>query len=63
VTTIGAPRTKRGAVVLALAALAMVIFALPSFLRVMIANSLMAVVDAVFGPAVAAPTMGLYVRK
>ena len=59
-------RAKRGAIVLALAVLAVgavVIFALPSFWPVMIANSLMAIVGDVFGPAVAALTLGLYARK
>src|SRR5271170_4526327 len=57
---------KRGAIVLALALLALgaiVIFAMPSFWPVAIANSLMAVVGDVFGPAVAALTLGLYTRK
>jgi MFS family permease len=59
-------RAKRGAIVLALAVLAVgaiVIFALPTFWPVAIANSLMAVVGDVFGPAVAALTLGLYARK
>jgi MFS family permease len=59
-------RAKRGAIVLALAVLAMgavIIFALPSFWPVAIANSLIAVVGDVFGPAVAALTLGLYARK
>jgi MFS family permease len=63
---IDATRAKRGAIVLALAVLAfgaIIIFALPSFWPVMIANSLMAVVGDVFGPAVAALTLGLYLRK
>ncbi|MGH6857878.1 MAG: MFS transporter [Methylocella sp.] len=58
-------RAKRGAIVLALAILAMaaaVIFALPNFWPVMIANSLIAGVGDVFGPAVAALTLGLYAR-
>jgi len=57
---------KRGAIVLALAVLAVgaiVIFALPTFWPVVIANTLMAVVGDVFGPAVAALTLGLYARK
>ena len=57
---------KRGAIVLALALLALgaiVIFAMPRFWPVAIANSLMAVVGDVFGPAVAALTLGLYTRK
>ena len=82
VTTIGGPlglsvqtpigaaidetRAKRGAIVLALAVLALgaiVIFAWPTFWPVAIANSMMAVVGDVFGPAVAALTLGLYARK
>ena len=57
---------KRGVIVLALAMLAVgaiVIFAMPSFWPVAIANSLMAIVGDVFGPAVAALTLGLYTRK
>jgi len=59
-------RAKRGAIVLALAVLgigAAIIFAWPSFWPVAVANSLMAVVGDVFGPAVAAVTLGLYARK
>jgi MFS family permease len=59
-------RTKRGAIVLALAVLgigAVIIFAWPSFWPVVIANSLMAIVGDVFGPAIAAVTLGLYARK
>jgi MFS family permease len=59
-------RAKRGAIVLALAVLgtgAAIIFAWPSFWPVAIANSLMAIVGDVFGPAVAALTLGLYTRK
>ena len=59
-------RAKRGAIVLALAVLgigAVIIFAWPSFWPVLIANSLMAIVGDVFGPAVAALTLGLYTRK
>src|SRR5882757_2479691 len=59
-------RTKRGAIVLALAVLgigAVVIFAWPSFWPVVIANCLMAIVGDVFGPAIAAVTLGLYARK
>src|ERR1700722_17215620 len=50
-------RARRGAIVLALVVLgigAVVIFAWPSFWPVLIANSLIAVVGDVFGPAVAA---------
>jgi MFS family permease len=63
---IDATRAKRGAIVLALAVLgigAAIIFALPSFWPVMTATSLMAVVGDVFGPAVAALTLGLFARK
>jgi MFS family permease len=59
-------RAKRGVIVLALAALsvaAIIIFAWPSFWPVLFANSLMAIVGDVFGPAVAALTLGLYSRK
>jgi predicted MFS family arabinose efflux permease len=55
-------RAKRGAIVLALAVLgvgAAIIFALPTFWPVMIANCLVAIVGDVFGPAVAAVTLGL----
>jgi Na+/H+ antiporter NhaD/arsenite permease-like protein len=58
-------RAKRGAIVLALAVLgigAIVIFVWPSFWPVLIANSLVAIVGDVFGPAVAALTLGLYAR-
>jgi MFS family permease len=57
---------KRGAIVLALAVLgigAVVIFAWPTFWPVLIANSLIAIVGDVFGPAVAAVTLGLYARS
>jgi len=59
-------RAKRGAIVLALVVLgigATIIFAWPSFWPVAIANSVMAIVGDVFGPAVAALTLGLYARK
>jgi MFS family permease len=59
-------RAKRGAIVLALAVLgigAVIIFAWPTFWPVAIANTLMAIVGDVFGPAVAALTLGLYARK
>jgi MFS family permease len=59
-------RSKRGAIVLALillAAGAVVIFAWPIFWPVAIANGLMSVVGDVFGPAVAALTLGLFARK
>jgi MFS family permease len=63
---IDATRAKRGVVVLALAVLAVTaaaIFALPTFWPVAIANSLMAIAGDVFGPAVAALTLGLYQRQ
>jgi MFS family permease len=59
-------RAKRRAIVAALVVLAVggaIIFAWPHFWPVAIANSLMAVVGDVFGPAVAALTLGLYARK
>jgi MFS family permease len=62
---IDATRRKRGAVVLALIVLgigAAVIFAFPHFWPVLIANTGIAVVGDVFGPAVAAVTLGLYTR-
>jgi MFS family permease len=58
-------RAKRGAIIAALAVLAagaVVIFVAPTFWPVMIANALMAMVGDVFGPAVAALTLGLYTR-
>jgi len=58
-------RAKRSGIVLALAALALggvTIFALPTLWPVLIAHSLMAIVGDVFGPAVAALTLGLYAR-
>ena len=63
---IDATRHKRAAVVLALAMLAigaLVIFAAPAFWPVMMANTAIAVVGDVFGPAVAAVTLGLYARQ
>ena len=62
---IDATNRKRGAVVIALmclAAGAIVIFAAPTFWPVLIANTGMAVVGDIFGPAVAALTLGLYAR-
>ena len=59
-------RAKRGAIVLALIVLsvsAAVIFSRPSFWPVAIANSAMSVAGDVFGPAVAALTLGLYARS
>ena len=63
---IDATRRKRGAVVLALTILAigaLVIFTIPTFWPVMAANTAIAVVGDVFGPAVAAVTLGLYARR
>jgi MFS family permease len=48
-------------IVLAIGAL--VIFAIPTFWPVMVANTAIAVVGDVFGPAVAAMTLGLYARQ
>ena len=62
---IDATRAKRGAIVLALVVLSLgslVIFARPSFCPVTVANGLIAIVGDVFGPAVAALTLGLYTR-
>lgn len=62
---IDATRSKRGAVVLALAVLAAgaaTIFAAPSFWPVLVAHTLIAVVGDVFGPAVSALTLGLVPR-
>ena len=63
---IDATRAKRAVVVVALGALALgavTIYALPTLWPVMIANSSMAIVGDVFGPAVAALTLGLYAHK
>ena len=63
---IDATHRKRGAVILALLVLAIgafVIFAAPRFWPVMIANTAIAIVGDVFGPAVAAITLGLYARR
>ena len=62
---IDATRSKRGLIVAALCGLgagAIVIFAAPSFWPVMAANGLVAMVGDVFGPAIAALTLGLYRR-
>jgi MFS family permease len=59
-------QAKRGVVVLALAILGaatIVIFALPQFWPVMMANAVMAIVGDIFGPAVAALTLGLYTQE
>jgi MFS family permease len=63
---IDATGRKRGVVVLALIVLAigaLVIFAVPTFWPVLVANTAIAVVGDVFGPAVAAVTLGLYARQ
>jgi MFS family permease len=62
---IDATRWKRGLIVAALAMLgasAIVIYAVPRFWPVMIANTLISVVGDVFGPAIAALTLGLCAR-
>ncbi len=63
---IDATRQKRGAVVLALGLLAVgaaTIFVAPVFWPVLVANTVMAIVGDVFGPAIAAVTLGLYARQ
>ncbi len=63
---IDATQRKRGVIVLALIILgvgAVVIFAVPTFWPVMAANTAIAVVGDVFGPAMAALTLGLYARQ
>src|SRR5258706_10447164 len=63
---IDSTRAKRGFVVAALAVLATgatVIALWPTFWPVLIANSLMAVAGDIFGPAIAALTLGLVARK
>ena len=63
---IDATRAKRGIVVVALAVLALgasVIALMPSFWPVMVANSFIAVTGDVFGPAIAAITLGLVARE
>jgi MFS family permease len=62
---IDASRAKRGLIVAALAVLALggiAIFAWPSFWPVLTANTMIAVVGDIFGPAVAALTLGLFAR-
>lgn len=62
---IDATRAKRALIVFALVILgagAVTIFLAPNFWPVMIANNLMAIVGDIFGPAVAALTLGLYRR-
>jgi MFS family permease len=63
---IDATRAKRALMVVSLALLAVgavTIFALPRFWPVLAANTLIAVVGDIFGPAVAALTLGLYARR
>ena len=63
---IDATNAKRAVVVISLALLAagaIVIFAWPSFWPVLIANSALAIVGDVFGPAIAALTLGLYLKR
>jgi MFS family permease len=63
---IDATRAKRGVIVAALFILscgAVVIFAAPSFWPVLGANAVTAVVGDVFGPAIAALTLGLFARE
>jgi MFS family permease len=62
---IDATRAKRALIIAALAVLAagaVTIYAAPYFWPVMVANCLMAIVGDVFGPAIAALTLGLYLR-
>lgn len=62
---IDATRAKRGLIVVSLVVLAIgavVIFAFPTFWPVTVANTAIALVGDVFGPAVAALTLGLYAR-
>jgi MFS family permease len=62
---IDATRAKRGIVLAALAVLAAgatMIAAVPSFWPVLVANSAIAIVGDVFGPAIAALTLGLYAQ-
>ena len=64
--TIDSTTRKRGAVVIALVFLAVgavVIFAAPTFWPVLISNTVMAIAGDIFGPAVAALTLGLYARN
>jgi predicted MFS family arabinose efflux permease len=63
---IDATRAKRGALVLALAVIAcgaVIISVAPSFWPVLAANTVIAIVGDVFGPAVAALTLGLFMRE
>lgn len=63
---IDAVRAKRGLIVMALAVLAAgaaTIFAAPSFWPVLAANSLIGAVGDIFGPTIAALTLGLYAQS
>jgi MFS family permease len=63
---IDATKAKRGVVAIALAVLAAgttVIFAFPRFWPVLAANTVLAIVGDVFGPAVAALTLGLFAKN
>jgi MFS family permease len=63
---IDSTRAKRALIVMALGVLAvgaLVIYALPSFWPVLLANAGMSLVGDVFGPAIAALTLGLYARN
>ena len=63
---IDATNAKRAVVVISLALLAVgavVVFVWPSFWPVIAANSALAIVGDVFGPAVAALTLGLYLKR
>ncbi len=63
--TIDATRAKRALLIVALAILgtgSVLIYAIPTFWPVLIANALIALAGDVFGPAVAALTLGLYAR-
>jgi MFS family permease len=63
---IDATRAKRAVVLVALLTLAigaMIIFAAPTFWPVLTANTMIAVIGDVFGPAVATLTLGLFARK
>ncbi len=63
---IDATRAKRAVVVVAITVLAVgaiVVFVTPFFWPVLFAQTIMAVVGDVFGPAVAAITLGLYTRE
>jgi MFS family permease len=62
---IDATSAKRGVIVIALTTLALgafVIFVAPTFWSVLTANTVMAIIGDVFGPAVAALTLGLFTR-